>query len=132
MTQNSGILENTVTKLSENKYAIFPWVGTRQLYTLHYLLRQKGYKSKLPWKTSVYLEVGFSGTPTDKTRELESVIVEILNSKPDLFNLPLPDDIQIKNKYNEFIPPELLKKQYVMDFLDFDGLISAMKSDLTS
>jgi len=122
VARNSGILENMITQISENKYAILPWVGTRQLYTLHYLLRQKGLKSKIPWKTSVYLEVVFTGTPTDKTDYIKNTIREIMASEPDLFSLPLPDNIQIKNKYNEFVPPELLKKQYVLDFLDFEGL----------
>ncbi len=31
ITRNSGILDNLVTPLSDKKYAVFPWVGTRQL-----------------------------------------------------------------------------------------------------
>ncbi|HXK71930.1 MAG TPA: DEAD/DEAH box helicase, partial [Clostridia bacterium] len=36
ITRNSGILDNLVTPLSDKKYAVFPWVGTRQLITLNY------------------------------------------------------------------------------------------------
>lgn len=119
ISRNSGILDNLVTPLSDHKFAVFPWVGTRQLITLNYALRHRKIKSKLPWITCVYLEVIFSGTK----EELEIVISDILQSKLDLYDLPLPDKVQIEGKYNEFIPPQLLRKQFIEDYLDFDGLV---------
>lgn len=122
LARNSGILEYLVTPLSERKFAVFPWVGTRQLFTLHYLLLQKGVKSKLPWRTAIFLEVYHMGT----REELEQLIYEALRETPDLFGLPLPDRVQIQAKYNDFIPDALLRKQFVLDFLDFDGLREAL------
>lgn len=122
LTRNSGILERLVTPLSEKKFAIFPWIGTRQLVTLHYALLGRGIKSKMPWDTCVYLEVYFSG----RALELEEIIQDILKSNLDVHKLPLPDKIQVSNKYNEFIPLQLLRKQFVEDFLDFDGLKNDM------
>ncbi|MDR2570895.1 MAG: DEAD/DEAH box helicase [Oscillospiraceae bacterium] len=118
IARNSGILDNLVTPLSDKKFAIFPWVGTRQLFTLHYALLGRGVKSKLPWITCVYLEVIYSGT----AESLEELIRDILSSDLDLYALPLPDKVQVRGKYNEFIPPELLRKQFVEDYLDFEGL----------
>ncbi len=122
IARNSGILDHLVTPLSDKKYAVFPWVGTRQLMTLHYALLRRKVKSKLPWITCVYLEVIFSGTK----EELEGIIADILRSNLDLYDLPLPDKVQIDGKYNEFIPPELLRKQFVEDYLDFEGLKNAL------
>ena len=124
LARNSGILTNLVTQLSEIKYAVFPWIGTRQLYTLHFSLLQKGIKSRILWRMCVYLEVTFSKKQADPKGYLASLIREILASEADPFRLPLPDKVQIEHKYNEFIPLELLKKQFVLDFLDFDGLRS--------
>jgi ATP-dependent Lhr-like helicase len=121
IARNSGILDNLVTPLSERKYAIFPWVGTRQIMTLNYALRHRKIKSKLPWITCVYLEVIYDGAK----EELENTIDDILHSDLNLYDLPLPDKVQIDSKYNEFIPPELLRKQFIEDYLDFDGLKSA-------
>lgn len=118
ISRNSGILEHLVTALSDRKFAIFPWVGTRQLVTLHYALRQRGIKSKIPWEISVYLEVVFPGTK----KELEDIVADILRSDLDPYSLPLPEKIQINGKYNEFIPLPLLRKQFVEDYLDFEGL----------
>lgn len=118
IARNSGILDNLVTPLSDRKYAIFPWVGTRQLMTLNYALRHRKIKSKLPWITCVYLEVLFEGSK----EELESIIYDIVHSDLNLYDLPLPDKVQIDGKYNEFIPLELLRKQFIEDYLDFEGL----------
>lgn len=118
IARNSGILDNLVTPLSEKKYAVLPWVGTRQLMTLNYALRHRKIKSKLPWITCLYLEVVFDGTKD----ELEAVIRDILAGELDLYELPLPDKVQINGKYNEFIPLDLLRKQFIEDYLDFDGL----------
>ena len=124
IARNSGILDNLVTPLSDRKYAIFPWIGTRQLITLNYALRQRHIKSKLPWITAVHLEVVFDGTK----EELDSIIEDILSSNLDLYALPLPDKVQIESKYNEFIPLNLLRKQFIEDYLDFKGLVEDMRS----
>ena len=123
ITRNSGILDALVTPLSDRKFAIFPWVGTRQLVTLHYALRQRGVRSRIPFPTCVYLEVIFEGDGG----ELEQTIDDILCSNLDIYSLPLPDKVQIEGKYNEFVPQELLRKQFIEDYLDFDGL----KEDIT-
>jgi len=122
IARGSGILENLVTQLSERKFAIFPWVGTRQLFTLHYALLHRGVKSKLPWISCVFLEVLFSGT----AEELETIIYDILKSDLNLYDLPLPEKVQVRGKYNEFIPLDLLRKQFVEDYLDFEGLKEAL------
>jgi ATP-dependent Lhr-like helicase len=125
IARNSGILDNLVTPLSDRKYAVFPWVGTRQLTTLHYALLHKGIKSKRPWTTCVYLEVIFSGTK----EELANIIGGILRSDLNLYDLPLPDKIQVNGKYNEFVPLDLLRKQFIEDYLDFEGLKSQICCD---
>ncbi len=122
IARNSSILENLVTPLSDKKYTVFPWVGTRQLMTLNYALRHRKIKSKLPWITCVYLEVIFEGTKD----ELEDIIKDILHSDLDLYNLTFPDKVQIDGKYNEFIPSDLLRKQFIEDYLDFNGLKNAL------
>ncbi len=118
IARNSGILDNLIMPLSDTKYAVFPWVGTRQLLTLHYALLKRKIKNKLPWMSCIYLEVNFRGTAD----ELKNIIYNILSSDLNLYDLPLADNVQIRGKYNEFIPPYLLRKQFIEDYLDFEGL----------
>ncbi len=119
LARNSGILNNLITRLSETKYAIFPWMGTRQLYTLHFLFLKFGLKSRILWRTSVYLEVDFRAG-SDAADLLYKAFMGVLNTH-NAEEIPLPDKIQIDNKFNEYIPLKLLKKQFVYDFLDLDG-----------
>ncbi|MBO5283214.1 MAG: DEAD/DEAH box helicase [Lachnospiraceae bacterium] len=125
IARGSGILERLVTPLSDRKYAIFPWIGTRQLITLHYALKQRRIRSRMPLGRGVYLEIVFDGT----VRELNEIIADILRSPLDLYSLPLPDKVQIPGKYNEFVPLELLRKQFIEDYLDFEGLKRDMQED---
>ena len=118
IARNCGILEHLITPLSDKKYAVFPWVGTRQLVTLHFALLHRKIKCKIPWGTCIYLEVFYEGT----AEELEAVVEDILHSELDLNELPLPDKVQIRGKYNEFIPFSLLRKQFIEDYLDLEGL----------
>jgi len=118
LTRNSGILENLVTHIAEKKFAVLPWVGTRQLLTLHYALLRHKIKSVMPWVISVYLEVYFDGT----AEELDGVIRDILTSDLNPYDFPLPDKVEILGKYNEFIPQSLLRKQFIEDYLDLEGL----------
>ncbi|MCL2560303.1 MAG: DEAD/DEAH box helicase [Turicibacter sp.] len=129
LARNSGILTELVTPLANRHFAIFPWIGTRQLFTLHYTLLDRGIKSKIPWDTCVYLEVLFDGTPV----ELEALIRDILSKDLNLHSLPYPDASEVENrysryiKYSEFVPSRLLRKQFIEDFLDFDGLRRDMR-----
>ena len=118
IAENSGILNNLVTSIGRNRYAVFPWTGTRQIMTLHYALLQRKVVNRLPWITCPYLEVQFEGTEA----QLEAIIYEILNSDLNMYDLPLPAKIEVKGKYNEFIPQSLLRKQFIEDYLDFEGL----------
>jgi ATP-dependent Lhr-like helicase len=122
IARGSGILENLATPLSDKKFAVFPQVGTRQLFTLHYALLGRGIKNKLPWISAIFLEVMWDGTAA----ELAAVIADILRSEIDLYELPLPEKVQVRGKYNEFIPQNLLRKQFVEDYLDLDGLREAL------
>jgi hypothetical protein len=100
-------------------------MGTRQLFTLHFLFLKYGIKNRLLWRTSVYIEVDFH-TGTDAITTLNDAFKRVL-SATTLEDLPLPDDIQIDNKYNEYIPKPLLKKQFIKDFLDLEGLKAIIK-----
>jgi ATP-dependent Lhr-like helicase len=71
--------------------------------------------------TCPYLEVQFKGS----AKELENIIFDVIGSDLNMYDLPLPHNIQIKGKYNEFISQKLLRKQFIEDYLDWDGLRTA-------
>ena len=95
-------------------------MGTRQLYTLHFLFLKFGLKSKILWRTSVYLEVDFRAG-SNAAALLRDAFINVLHTH-NAEDIPMPDKVQIDSKYNEYIPLPLLKKQFVYDFLDLEGL----------
>ncbi|MDR2898494.1 MAG: DEAD/DEAH box helicase [Spirochaetaceae bacterium] len=120
-----GITDGLVVPLGRYRrgskpFAIFPWVGTRQLYTLQLILEQEGLKSVITpgGFLPVCLETAFKGTKN----ALLSIIKNALNSKLDVHSFRLPDDSEIPSKFNEFIPPELLRKEFIEDYVDVEGL----------
>ena len=60
---------------------------------------------------------------TDRSlEELETALAEIKRNGADKFSFKIPDNCEISGKYNDYIPRELLKKQYVEDYLDTDDM----------
>lgn len=114
----SGFTEKSVTKVSDNRYMIFPWVGTKQLCALYFALDIKGLKVIMDEYAPYYLEV-----VTEKScDQLIEAIKSILQEPVDKYNFNIPDEAQIPYKYNNFIPKELLRKQFIEDYIDIEGL----------
>jgi ATP-dependent Lhr-like helicase len=123
-----------VIKIGAEKYAIFPWVGTKELYTLMYAMSSKDERIKIIPKNSIYAECDYVGS----AEELSAFISEILSSPMNAYEFfipkeqiqesdhdpaqTIPKQFQVPGKYNKFIPPKLLRKQYAEDFCDVPGL----------
>lgn len=59
----------------------------------------------------------------DKSKEeILIALKDIKNNRIDKSALNISDNIEMSGKFNEFIPKDLLKKQYVDDFLNIKGL----------
>lgn len=118
-TRQSRLTDELAAHLSKSRYAIFPWVGTRQKCALYFALLNKGFNVQ---DRDYYLIV----ETKEEKDVLEKKIYEIVENPPDKHIFHLPENIQMPFKYNNFIPLELLRKQFVEDFIDLDG----MKKDI--
>lgn len=115
----SGFVYNLITALSENRYALLPWVGTKQMCALYFSLVSKGYDVQ---DRNYYLII-----ETKKGRDnLEKEIHNIVTDPPDIYDFYLPKNVQIPFKYNYFIPPKHLVKQYIEDFIDLEGMVEEL------
>ena len=60
---------------------------------------------------------------TDRSlAELETALSEIKLHGADKYTFRIPDNCEISGKYNDYIPRELLRKQYVEDYLDAEDM----------
>jgi len=108
-----------VVKINDNTYAIFPFLGTREFVTLFYALDYFGIDGQLHYDKGIPVCIFVKDQTKD---DIEKVLLKIKTEPLDMKQFKFSDEVQIKGKFNEFIPPELLKKQYIEDFLDVNGL----------
>ncbi len=110
----------SVVRVSETQYAVFPFVGTRGTAALVHSLRQLGFEA------SVYLSrqipVCVEVCTSRNMEELLAALVKLKENGADKYSFDIPDNCEIVGKYNDFIPRELLRKQYVEDYLDVDEM----------
>ena len=56
--------------------------------------------------------------------------MDIMQNDIDKFSFAYQDDAQIPFKYNDFVPTELLRKQFIEDYVDLDGMKKDIRSEL--
>lgn len=115
----ANIARELTVKISDTVFGVFPFLGTKELVTLSYALDYFGYKNQIYFDKAMPLCIFIK----DRSKsEIEEVLLKIKTEPLDPYQFKLADGAQINGKFNRFIPKELLKKQYVEDFLDVDGL----------
>ena len=122
----SNFLNEFCLEVSPYKFVLFPWFGTKELFSLMYLLKTVNISSSLKEITSVYLEVNFKGTKYD----LINVLRDLIKKTPNFDMIKYPKRFEIIQKYSEHIPSVLLNKQFIHDALDFTSLYEKLKKIL--
>ena len=110
----------SVVKVTETLYAVFPFIGTRGTAALVYALRQKGFNASV--LLSRYIPVCIEVRTDMGQEELCAALDDIKANGADKYSFTIPDNCEISGKYNDFIPRELLKKQYIEDYLDTEDM----------
>jgi len=111
----TGLTSRLTSPLSKNRYAVFPWLGTRDLTKLRLALADERINCTVSPNTAlpVYLEV----ETTSDEETLNGLIKELLSKPIDKYTLTLPESAGLPGKFNRFVPEELLRKQYLKDYL---------------
>lgn len=112
--------ERIILPLTETSYAVFPFTGTRGSMALMYALRQRGFKAEI-W-LSRYIPVCIEVATDLGIEVLRTALNDIKQNGADKYGFPIPDNCEICGKYNDYIPRELLKKQYIEDYLDTEDM----------
>ena len=118
----AGNSEHYVLPLSDTMFAVFPFIGTRGTMALLYALRERGFEAEA-W-ISRYIPVCIEVRTDRGKRALLNALDDIKKNKADKYGFSIPDNCEICGKFNDYIPRELLKKQYIEDYLDADDLVN--------
>ncbi len=119
--RNGGLAAvGSVVPVTPTLYAVFPFVGTRATAALVYALRERGFDASV--YLSRYIPVCIEVRTVMGMEELCAALDEIKLCGADKYGFRIPDNCEISGKYNDFIPRELLKKQYIEDYLDTEDM----------
>lgn len=124
LARNTGLTETCILPLGGYTWALFPWLGTRSFRTLRrYLVRNAGpFKlTGMDFEGCYYMTFKLEGGRGD---DMMKMIADKLRREGlDTRALLNPSEAPAFEKYDEYIPTELLQKAYYTDKLRNDEIL---------
>ena len=124
----SGTAAKPLLNLGGRMWCLLPWVGTYAFLALERFLKVKcanrlGLKN-LDSARPYYIQ--FTMTADEET--FFRVVSEEIRRPIDPMELVYPGELPLFDKYDEFLPEELVRKGFAYGVLDLDGLREAVLS----
>ncbi|AIQ64180.1 ATP-dependent helicase [Paenibacillus stellifer] len=121
LARESGLLLRSVLPAGGDSLFIMPWAGSRTFRTLERLLKHKltiplGLRSVVPMEPYYMVVAGKADADL-----LESAILDEGNGDLDPYGLLAQGEAPYLGKYDEWIPPDLLRSAFTVDGLDVPG-----------
>lgn len=116
------LLENAVFEISPDTFGIALWLGTKAANALDLALTEL-----LPERQYTPPYWPFIIVKNVRHDALWKALEHIKTVPLSIGDLSIPDEIKVEGKYNDFVPPELLRKQYAAKYID----IGEMQREMT-
>ncbi len=123
LARKTGLLQSDIVSLGGNGYVVFPWLGTVAYRTLDRCLRLRG-KDLFGIRNVNGLSPYFLTFGLEGRREAADVFRELMERTGDVEQLVGEKEAPVIEKYDEFIPPPLLRKAFIHDYLDLEEVRS--------
>ena len=119
---HSGAAEKTLINLGGNMWCLLPWVGTYTFLTMERFLKIKcadrlGLRN-LDSARPFFIQFTMKADESAFFR----VLAEEIRKPIDPMELVYPKELPLFDKYDEYLPEELVKKGFALGVLDMDGL----------
>ena len=126
----SGLAQHSVLSLGGDTCCVFPWLGSVAYRTLNRLLRfrLRDRASDVSGLPPYYLTLDWRGSASDLLEAIKAQLAPSQGSEPLPESLLGPEEEPRLSKYDEFVPPGLLRKSFTVDALDMDELRRLAKS----
>ena len=119
---HSGAADKTLINLGGNMWCLLPWVGTYTFLTMERFLKircadrlgLRGLDSARPF----FIQFTMKADEATFFR----VLAEEIRKPIDPMELVYPKELPLFDKYDEYLPEELVKKGFALGVLDVDGL----------
>ncbi|MCD7760659.1 MAG: DEAD/DEAH box helicase [Clostridiales bacterium] len=124
--KNAGLAGKNLICLGGNMYCLFPWLGTYAFLALERFLKLrcgnrlgiKGLDTSRPYFIQFVMTVS--------ERAFWEILAEELRMPIDPMSLIYPGEVPLFDKYDEYLPEELVKKGFACGVLDVDGMREKM------
>ena len=118
----SGVAEKPLVNLGGNMYCFFPWLGTYAFFAMERLLKIKcgarlGIKAIDSFRPYF---IQFNMKADEET--FFRVLREEAEKDFDPMELVYPNEVPEFEKYDQFVPDELVRKGFAYGILDIDGM----------
>ena len=122
IARNTGMLEHSIVHLGGYTYAVFPWLGTVSFRTFRKFLISACTKnlriSGMEYEGCYYLTFRMEN---GNEFELASTLLDAVNERGiDCSSLVSSGELPVFEKYDDYVPAELLRKAYATDKLRAD------------
>lgn len=117
LAANTGMLERSLIHLGGYSWCLFPWLGTRSFRTLRRFIAGNSAPFKLSgldFEGCYYMTFRME---RGSARELIEHLCDRAGDRIDCHALVSGGELPILDKYDEYIPGELLRKAYAVDRL---------------
>lgn len=126
--RNSRLTETPLISLGGDMWCLFPWLGTYAFLALERFLKIKcasrltlsGLDSSRPY----FLQFKMKASPAEFFQTLKECAAEEF----DPMDLVYPNEVPLFEKYDEFLPPELVRKGFAYGILDLQGMKQRIRS----
>ena len=120
--RHSRTAEDVLIPLGGEMYALLPWLGSYAFLALERFMRircgtrigLRGFESMRPY----FMQFTMKASPA----EFFAVLAEEAAQEFDPMELLYPDEVPIFDKYDEFLPTELVRRGFAYGILDVKGM----------
>lgn len=125
---NSGVTTEPLICLGGDMWCLFPWLGSYAFLALERFIKIKcgdalglrGMDSSRPYFIQFKMKAS--------KEEFFSILAEAAKQPLDPMELVYPDEVPLFEKYDEYLPPELVKKGFAYGILDIEGMKTRIES----
>ena len=132
VAQNTGMKDSILVRLGGSSWCIFPWLGTRAFRTLRRYMKLHASEwglSDIQSEGCYYIT--FKCRLDNPYILLKNMYRQIEKEGIDPHELVFAGECPVADKYDDVIPPELLRMAYAEDKLEIDETIDRLASEVS-
>lgn len=132
VAENAGLADLPLVNMGGNMWCLLPWLGSYAFLALERILKIriapklqiKGIESSRPY----FIQFKIPGDPRELLLEFGHAADDFEAGRLDPMELLYPGEIPLFEKYDDLLPPELVRKGFAYGVLDVAGACARIRS----